>query len=249
MSTRGCGHHLSGGFRRGEKWGQWGVFLRSCVRRFVCAKGRFSERPQISVSRRAETNHEVASSSIAFVSSLLRVVLCFSPNTNRFSCSALNTRQVFSSVSTTVFSAFACDYVEDLDVSLLRADYSISCDHPDHLFYEVNEWRKEAPPEDAHTRASYMYGPSVQDSLVKYFLGAQTLPLSSWCGRLFWNPTTRSLMRLLLDEFTFLPLPTLSSAREFYWKMLSADPPPSPSPSPPTPHVFPTRSASRPTRR
>eukprot|EP00752_Nemacystus_decipiens_P008583 g7664.t1 len=43
---------------------------------------------------------------------------------------------VFSSVSTTVFSTYACDYVEDLDVSLLRADYSISCDTPDHLFYK-----------------------------------------------------------------------------------------------------------------
>lgn len=47
--------------------------------------------------------------------------------------------QVFSSVSTTVFSTYACDYVEDLDVSLLRADYSISCDHPDHVFYEVKK--------------------------------------------------------------------------------------------------------------
>lgn len=50
---------------------------------------------------------------------------------------ALNARQVFSSVSTTVFSTFSCDYVEDLDVSLLRADYSTSCDHPDHRFYKV----------------------------------------------------------------------------------------------------------------
>lgn len=45
--------------------------------------------------------------------------------------------QVFSSVSTTVFSTYSCDYVEDLGMSLLRADYSISCDHPDHSFYEV----------------------------------------------------------------------------------------------------------------
>lgn len=44
---------------------------------------------------------------------------------------------MFSSVSTAVFSTFACDYVEDLDVFLLRADYSISCDHSDHLIYEV----------------------------------------------------------------------------------------------------------------
>ncbi|CAN0196672.1 unnamed protein product [Scytosiphon promiscuus] len=43
---------------------------------------------------------------------------------------------VFSSVSTTVFSTYSCDYVEDLGVSLLRADYSISCDHPNHVFYE-----------------------------------------------------------------------------------------------------------------
>ncbi|CAN0265527.1 unnamed protein product, partial [Pylaiella littoralis] len=42
---------------------------------------------------------------------------------------------VFSSVSTTVFSTYACDFVEDLDVFLLRADYSISCDDPDHFFY------------------------------------------------------------------------------------------------------------------
>ncbi|CAN0240311.1 unnamed protein product [Pylaiella littoralis] len=44
---------------------------------------------------------------------------------------------VFSSVSTTAFSTYACDLVEDLDEYLLRADYSISCDDPEHLFYEV----------------------------------------------------------------------------------------------------------------
>lgn len=47
-------------------------------------------------------------------------------------------RQVFSSVSTTVFSTYSCDYVEDLGVNLLRADYSVSCDNSEHLFYEVN---------------------------------------------------------------------------------------------------------------
>lgn len=45
--------------------------------------------------------------------------------------------QVFSSVSTTVFSTFSCDHVEDLDEHLLRADYSISCDHSDHVFYKA----------------------------------------------------------------------------------------------------------------
>ncbi|CAM9678213.1 unnamed protein product [Pylaiella littoralis] len=44
---------------------------------------------------------------------------------------------VFSSVSTTVVSTYVCDDVEDLDESLLRADYSISCDDPKHLFYKV----------------------------------------------------------------------------------------------------------------
>lgn len=46
--------------------------------------------------------------------------------------------QVFSSVSTNVFSTYACDFVKDLDVSLLRADYRISCDDSVHLFYEVS---------------------------------------------------------------------------------------------------------------
>lgn len=47
------------------------------------------------------------------------------------------TRQVFSSVSTTIFSTFSCDLVEDLDVWLLRADYSIICHGNDYVIYQV----------------------------------------------------------------------------------------------------------------
>ena len=52
-------------------------------------------------------------------------------------CVMMPILQVFSSVSTTVFSTFSCDYVEDLEVTLLRADYSISCDEKDYLVYKV----------------------------------------------------------------------------------------------------------------
>lgn len=55
-------------------------------------------------------------------------------------------RQVISSVSTTIFSTFACDYVEDLEVNLLRADYSISCDDEGHLLFQVWLILKPNPP-------------------------------------------------------------------------------------------------------
>lgn len=59
-------------------------------------------------------------------------------------------RQVFSSVSTTIFSTFSCDYVEDLEVNLLRADYSISCDDKEHLLYQVWLIFKPTPAHTPH---------------------------------------------------------------------------------------------------
>ena len=47
------------------------------------------------------------------------------------------TSQIFSSVSTTIFSTYSCHFVEDLDMNLLRADFSISCDDDVHLLYQV----------------------------------------------------------------------------------------------------------------
>jgi hypothetical protein len=44
---------------------------------------------------------------------------------------------IYSTVSTVVFQTFACDYLEDTKVSLLRADYSVSCDTDKHTAYKV----------------------------------------------------------------------------------------------------------------
>ncbi|CAN0309757.1 unnamed protein product, partial [Phaeothamnion confervicola] len=44
---------------------------------------------------------------------------------------------IYSTESTIIFQTFACDHLEELGTSYLRADYSIECNTPTHHAYKL----------------------------------------------------------------------------------------------------------------